>query len=80
MVQPQQQQSAVSARDEWLRMKQAAGQSDHDPLLETALDRAVYAYGVFSGQIDPGTPASELQGKVIDLPTNAQQTRSPLLT
>jgi hypothetical protein len=68
MAQPQQQQFKPSGDEERRRALQAAGQSDHDPHLETALDRVVYAYGVATGQIDPTRSILEQAGTVIELP------------
>jgi hypothetical protein len=68
MAQPQQQQNRSSADEERLRAMQAAGQSDHDPYLETPLDRVVYAYGVATGQLDPTRSVLEQAGTVIELP------------
>jgi hypothetical protein len=71
MAQPQQQQHRSSGDEERLRAMQAAGQGDHDPYLETALDRVVYAYGVATGQLDPTKSVLEQAGTVIELPNTA---------
>lgn len=68
MAQPQQQQFRPSGDEERHRALQAAGQSDHDPFLETPLDRVVYAYGVATGQLDPTKSVLEQSGTVIELP------------
>jgi hypothetical protein len=68
MAQQQQQQNRSSVDEERLRALQAAGQSDHDPFLETPLDRLVYAYGVATGQLDPTKSVLEQAGTVIELP------------
>jgi hypothetical protein len=68
MAQPQQQQFRPSGDEERRRAMQAAGQSDHDPFLETPLDRVVYAYGVATGQLDPNKSVLEQAGTVIELP------------
>jgi hypothetical protein len=67
MAQPQLQQGALSASAEWERMKQAARQSDHDPFLETETDRAIYAIGVATGQLDPTKSVLEQQTTTVDL-------------
>jgi hypothetical protein len=68
MAQQQQQQFRPSGDEERRRAMQAAGQSDHDPHLETNFDRVVYAYGVATGQIDPTRSILEQAGTVIQLP------------
>jgi len=68
MAQPQQQQNRSSADQERLRALQAAGQSDHDPFLETPVERIVYAYGVATGQLDPTRSVLDQAGTVIELP------------